>query len=76
MTKLIKFMMTLLKLAKTSLSCFPPFSVLPRLRPKDMEKTSKPKTLTPSTVPGTGRVASDGIQVMLLHLMTAPNNYE
>ena len=58
MTMLIKCMVALFRQSKKSLMGFASFSMLPKMRPKAMQKTRIPKILTPSTVPGIGTVLS------------------
>lgn len=68
MTMLTSSTVALFRQSKKSLSGFPSFSILPRMRPKAMQKASKPKILSPSEVPGISTVSSIEAQIMQLQI--------
>lgn len=51
-------MMASFRQSKKSLRAWPCSFMLPMTRPKHMEKTTRPRALTPSEEPGTGTVSS------------------
>lgn len=54
-------MMASLRQSKKSRRGFPCSLMLPMIRPKQMEKTTKPSALIPFTAPGTGIISSSAI---------------
>lgn len=64
MTILTRCIMDLFKQSKKSRRGFPSFSIMPRVRPKAMQKTSRPSILIPSEWPGTGALSTTRVSVM------------